>query len=144
MPATFQDPEALVGHVLQRTDRVVRLAIPLGIGKPNHFVNALYSRARGDPGIDLTIYTALTLARPQPHSLLEVRLMEPIGERLFGNCPDLEYEQDRLAGRLPANVRLHEFYFAAGSALRMTAHSATILHRTTRMWRAILRDAAST
>jgi acyl-CoA hydrolase len=38
-------------------------------------------------------------------------------ERIFGDYPDLDYEQDRQAGTLPPNVEILEFYFPAGRLL---------------------------
>ncbi|WP_241000789.1 hypothetical protein, partial [Pseudomonas viridiflava] len=42
------------------------MGMPLGLGKPNRFVNALYARIRELPERQLTIYTALSLGRPTP------------------------------------------------------------------------------
>src|SRR5262245_2335213 len=97
--------------------RKIRLATPLGIGKPNQLLNALYRRAKADSRIELSIHTALTLQRPSAKSELERRLLEPIVARVFGDYPDLAYELDRAAGRLPANVQVVEFYFMAGKYL---------------------------
>ena len=69
------------------------LALPLGIGKPNPIANEFYRRAARDPGIDLTIITALSLRKPTARSDLERRLLGPIVERVFGNYVELEYAQ---------------------------------------------------
>jgi acyl-CoA hydrolase len=111
------DIEACVDAVLARVGKVIRLALPLGIGKPNHLVNAFYRRAKADPSIDLQILTALTLARPKPTSELERRFLEPFVERVWGDYPELEYEIDRCEGKVPVNVRVLEFYFYAGKML---------------------------
>ena len=109
--------EVCVDRVIAKLGAQIRMAIPLALGKPNHFVNALYQRAKADPSIKLEIYTALTLERPKGESELEKRFLEPMVERLFGNYPDLDYELDRVSGTLPANVRILEFYFPAGKFL---------------------------
>jgi acyl-CoA hydrolase len=114
---TLHDVEAAVDELLSRMGRRILLATPLGIGKPNQLLNALYRRAKADRSIELSIHTALTLQRPTAKSELEKRLLEPIVERVFGNYPDLEYELDRVAGRLPSNVHVLEFYFVAGKYL---------------------------
>ena len=103
--------------VLARTGNRVRLATPLGIGKPNHLLNAFYRRAKADPSIDLQIFTALTLSRPQPKGDLEQRFFGPFADRVWAGYPEIEYELDRLAGRLPPNVRVFEFYLNAGRYL---------------------------
>jgi acyl-CoA hydrolase len=111
---TLRDVEACVDQVLARVGHRVRLGTPLGIGKPNHLLNAFYRRAKADPSIDLHILTALTLERPRAKTDLERRFLEPFAARVFGDYPELEYERDREAGALPSNVRVIEFYFLAG------------------------------
>lgn len=110
----LDDPERCVDEVLAKVGKELRLATPLAAGKANHLLNAFYDRAKRDPEISLTIYTALTLERPKGKSDLETRFLEPMVERVFGNYPDLDYELDRVANTLPDNVRVIEFYFPAG------------------------------
>ena len=69
--------EQAVDTVLETVGGDVRLGLPLGLGKPNHFVNALYRRACDDPHIQLSIFTALSLGRPRAGSDLEKRFLEP-------------------------------------------------------------------
>ena len=64
MPETFADVGHCVDAVLRRVGSRVVLALPLGIGKPNPLVNEFYRRARRDPGLELTILTALSLLKP--------------------------------------------------------------------------------
>ena len=109
--------ETCVDRVLETLGRHIRVALPLALGKPNHFVNALYARARRDPDIQLEIYMALTLERPKGQTDLERRFLDPLVARLFGNYPDLDYELDRVREQLPENVRVYEFYFPAGKFL---------------------------
>ena len=108
------EPDSCVDAVALKVGKDWRLAAPLGAGKPNHLLNAFYRRAKEDSEIQLTIYTALTLERPKGKSELESRFLDPMVERVFGNYPDLDFELDRMAGTLPANVRVVEFYFPAG------------------------------
>ena len=110
----FDQIEACVDAVIEKVGTEIRLGITLGAVKPNQFVNSLYQRAKTNPEIKLTIYTALTLEKPAGESLLEQRFMGPFAERVFEDYPDLDYEHDRTRGLLPSNVRVVEFYFPAG------------------------------
>src|SRR5437016_5265340 len=83
-----------VDRVIAQVGTTLRLATPLGIGKPIPLVDAFYRRAQADPSLDLRIFTALTLARPRASSELEHRLMEPILERVFGSYPDPAFFHD--------------------------------------------------
>ena len=120
-PLRFTDAEACAAAVIERLSGRLRLALPLGLGKPVLLVNALYRQARERPEIELEIYTALTLEVPRPRSELEARLMEPLAERLYGDVPELDYAADLRRGRLPANVRITEFYLRPGASLGVAA-----------------------
>ena len=113
----FSDPAECVEAILARVGPRIVVGTPLGIGKPNHLVNALYRRAARDPGIHLRIMTALSLERPGWHSDLERRFMEPFAARVFGDYPELEYMRALRSRTLPANIELSEFYFKSGSML---------------------------
>ena len=89
----------------------------MGIGKPNPLVNEFYRRALRDPGIDLTIITALSLLKPVAHAALERRLVEPLVERIFGSYVEPEYARALQANRVPANVRIIEFFLTPGAFL---------------------------
>jgi acyl-CoA hydrolase len=96
----------------------LRLATPLGLGKPNVLLNAIYQQVAADPRMSLTLFTALSLARPEPRNALEQRFLAPFLERHFGaNYPDLAYVAAQRADALPANVRVREFYLQSGSML---------------------------
>lgn len=116
---TLASVETAVDRILERVGRDLRVATPLGIGKPNHLLNALYRRAKADAGLSLEIYTALTLQVPEAKSDLEKRFLDPLKPRLFGNYPDLDYERDRMASALPRNVRVYEFFFQSGKYLAL-------------------------
>ena len=103
--------------LVERLGGEVRLALPLGLGKPALLTNALYRRARSDPRISLDLFTALTLEPPRGRSPLEWRLLGGLSDRLFGRVPELGYASDLRAGRLPSNVRVHEFYLRPGAYL---------------------------
>lgn len=95
----------------------VRLALPLGLGKPVTLVNALTRMAQSDPSLSLKIFTALTLQRPKPSSNIEERFLGPAMDRLFGNTPPLIYADLIQRGELPDNIEVSEFFFQAGSWL---------------------------
>jgi acyl-CoA hydrolase len=93
------------------------LGIPLGIGKPNPFVNALYRRIKGNPARRLRIITALSLERPVGKSELEAHFLEPFVERVFKDYPDLDYVKDLRAGTLPPHIEVREFFMKTGDYL---------------------------
>ena len=113
--------DACVDEVIRRVGKTIVLGLPLGLGKPVRFVNALYRRACEDEGIRLHIVTALSLLAPKGDSSLEQRFMGPFAERLYGEIPELLYARDTLENRLPDNVRVSEFFFRAGSFLHNTS-----------------------
>jgi hypothetical protein len=106
-----------VSDAIERVGPQLRVATPLGIGKPIPLVDAFYRRAQADPSLDLRIFTALTLSRPRWSSELERRLIEPILDRVFGSYPDPAFFRDLVTGELPPNVRVTSFYDAPGSTL---------------------------
>ncbi|HEV2110201.1 MAG TPA: acetyl-CoA hydrolase/transferase C-terminal domain-containing protein, partial [Gammaproteobacteria bacterium] len=119
-PKIFSNPDDCVEAIIARVGPRLTVGTPLGIGKPNHLINALYRRAARDPAIHLRIMTALSLERPGWHSELERRFMEPFAARVFGDYPELEYMQALRRRTLPANIELSEFYFKSGSMLGVT------------------------
>ena len=110
----------VVDEVWKRLGNEIRIAIPLGLGKPNDFINELYKRAKDDPSKTLKIYTALSLTPPSAGSNeLGKRFLKPFADRMWGaNYPKLTYSVDAEANRLPDNIKVHEFYLRAGSALK--------------------------
>ncbi len=103
--------------VYDATGGEVRLALPLGLGKPVTFVNALVRAAVENPDLRLRIFTALTLQRPEPGSDMEARFLTPAMDRLFGATPPLDYARLIRQGALPDNIEVSEFFFQAASWL---------------------------
>ncbi|NKI18258.1 acetyl-CoA hydrolase [Spongiibacter sp. KMU-166] len=95
----------------------IRVALPLGLGKPIGLIDALYRRASADPSLSLTILTALSLERPSEHDPIKSRLLEPVFARFYGDYREPLYLSALRAQALPANIQVHEFYFRAGSQL---------------------------
>lgn len=120
-PSLFADAERVVDWLLTRVGSRVVLGMPLGVGKPNALVNALYRRACADRSLELVIATALTLEPPGWSSELERRLVAPIAERLFAGYPPLAFARDGARDGLPPNVKVHEFYLAPGRRLHQRA-----------------------
>jgi acyl-CoA hydrolase len=109
--------DAAVDHVLDTVHGDIVLGLPLGIGKPNPFANAIYRRIKANPARRLRIITALSLAKPVGHSDLERHFLEPLVERLFADYPDLDYVQDLRAAALPPNIEVREFFMKTGDYL---------------------------
>src|SRR5437868_11606067 len=119
MPKLFSDPEAIAEFIIRDVGPNLVVGLPLGLGKANHVINALYARAAADRSISLTLLSALTLEKPRPSNLLETRFIAPVIERLFGGYPDLAYADALHANALPPNVKVIEFFFLAGKWLHV-------------------------
>ncbi len=113
--------EQAVTTILDTIPGEIRLGVPLGLGKPNPFVNALYRRVKQDGVRRLHIFTALSLNKPQASSDLEARFLDPFVQRVFGDYPDLDYVADLKNGTLPPNITVNEFFLKSGDWL----HNAT-------------------
>ena len=109
--------EQAVDDVLARLPMHIHMGLPLGLGKPNHFVNALYQRIAQLPERQLTVYTALCLGRPPLGDGLQKRFLEPFIERVFGDYPELDFLADLHRDSLPANIHVHQFFMQPGSLL---------------------------
>ena len=120
MPKLFSDPEAVAEDIVRDVGTRLVVGLPLGLGKANHIANALYARAVADRSINLTFFTALTLAKPKPKNLLQWRFIAPVIDRLFGDYPDLAYAEALRDNALPPNVKVIEFFFLAGRWLHVS------------------------
>lgn len=104
--------------IFDKNGNDVRMATPLGLGKPNHLLNAIFDHAEKNPNTKLSIFTALSLAPPSVTEDLAKRFFEPFSERQWGkDYPVLKYYKAAQKDQLPKNIKVHEFYFQAGSAL---------------------------
>jgi acyl-CoA hydrolase len=109
--------DACVDHILKAIPGDIVLGIPLGVGKPNPLVNALYQRIKAHPQRKLRIITALSLERPVGNSDLEKNFLKPLVERVFGDYPDMDYVKDFRSGKLPPNIEVQEFFMKTGDYL---------------------------
>ena len=116
-PLMMNSIDAAVDHVLDVTPGDIVLGIPLGVGKPNPFVNALYRRIKANPARNLKIITALSLEKPVGKSELEQRFLAPLVERVFEDYPDLEYVKDLRGAGLPPNIEVCEVFMKTGDYL---------------------------
>jgi acyl-CoA hydrolase len=116
-PARFADPARLADAIVEKVGKKIVLAMPLGLGKANHIVNALYAKAVADRSIRLTIFTALTLEAPSAKSELERRFLDPIAQRLFAGYPALDYAAAIHHNQVPPNIVINEFFLEAGQWL---------------------------
>lgn len=116
-PLVIDSIEAAVDHVLDTVRGDIVLGIPLAVGKPNPFVNALYRRIKANPARRLRIVTALSLEKPVGKSELEQHFLAPLVERVFEDYPDLLYVKDLRAGTLPPNIEVREFFMKTGDYL---------------------------
>jgi acyl-CoA hydrolase len=117
VPQRFTGAEECIDALLRRVGKKIVLGLPLGLGKANHFANALYARAAADPSISLTIYTALTLERPRGDSDITRRFVQPLLDRLYSHYQDLGYVTARRQGQLPNNIEVIEFFMEPGALL---------------------------
>ncbi len=95
----------------------IKLATPIGIGKPVLLLNALYRLVEADRRLRLTIFTGITLTRPRYRTDLERRFVAPLLDRLFPTYPEPLYVAALRGGRLPPNIEVNEFFLQAGAWL---------------------------
>lgn len=117
MTAVLADVDAAVAAIVERAGPHLVLGLPLGLGKPIALVNALYRRAQADPALTLKIFSALTLEKPRGASAVERAFLEPFVQRVYGDCPELDYAAALRENRLPPNVTVSEFFFRPGTML---------------------------
>ncbi len=116
------DTEDCAQHIAERLGPDLRIAAPLGLGKPHGLLNALYRLTTADTSRSLTLYTALSLTRPHPAPGLEARFLEPFLARHFGaDAEDPAYAVDQARNALPSNVAVHEFYMQSGALLHSSS-----------------------
>lgn len=118
----YTDVHSCVQRIARELGVDLRVAAPLGLGKPVELLNALYRLTRQDPARSLRLYTALSLLRPKSPPGLEKRFMAPFVARHFGpDHVDPQYALDQAVDALPPNVVVHEFYLQSATMLRSTS-----------------------
>ena len=85
------------------------MATPLGLGKPNPLINALYRKFKSDPSRELRIFTALSLAVPHASGEMQARSETVRGAALGEDYPELEY----LKGTAPAQYSTTPILFTS-------------------------------
>jgi acyl-CoA hydrolase len=111
------DIQQCVALIHQRLGDHWVMGAPLGLGKPNHLINAIYQAAKQNHSIRLDVFTALSLNPPKPASGLKQRFLGPFVQRQFGDYPRLQYLADLDAKQVPENISISEFYFRSGSRM---------------------------
>ena len=124
MPTVIDSLDLAVDAVLAHIPGRIVLGLPLGIGKPNAFVNRLYERVAADASRQLTIITALSLEKPEGKSELERHFLAPLVERVFQDYPDLAYVKALRHGK-PLKVVASDVGYGSEAALSRAfkAHS---------------------
>jgi acyl-CoA hydrolase len=120
MPAkpSYSDTDACASDLADALGPDLRVAAPLGLGKPHALLNALYRLTAADATRSMRLYTALSLTRPRPAAGLERRFLQPFLDRHFGtDAVDPQYTLDQARDALPPNVAVHEFYLQSGALL---------------------------
>lgn len=117
LPSISNDLDAAAQAVLDHFPGTITLALPLGIGKPNPLVNAIYRKVAADPARRLRILTALSLEMPTGRSELERHFLAPLVARVFGDYPDLDYVKASRSQSLPDNITVQEFFLKTGDYL---------------------------
>jgi acyl-CoA hydrolase len=117
--STFHSPDAVkcAQAIVDRVGPNLKVATPIGIGKPLLLLNALYSLVEADPHLRLSIFTGLTLTRPLYRTELERRFVAPLLDRLFATYPEPLYVAALRKNRLPPNIEVNEFFLQAGAWL---------------------------
>jgi len=119
-PQIFTDVDVMADFIYDKMNNEIILGTQLALGKPNFILNALYNRAKRDPNVKFKIITALSPLPPKWGSDLERRMLEPIVDRIWGDCELLEYAKDVQSQTLPDNVIISEFFYKAGAYLSNT------------------------
>lgn len=118
-PLFLDSLDDTVDRLLAHAGAAVVLAAPLGLGKPHRLLNAITRRIAAEPARSLHLLTALSLTPPAAGKGLQKRFLQPFLARQFGeDFPVLDYALAMRAGRLPANIRVEEFYMQSGALLR--------------------------
>jgi acyl-CoA hydrolase len=111
--------EQILKILLEKTGNCIVLAAPLGLGKPHRLLNAIYATVEKNSSTQLEIYTALSLTTPNASSDLEKRFLQPFLDRHFGSdFPNLHYAVAQRKNKLPANIKVQEFYLQSGAYLQ--------------------------
>jgi acyl-CoA hydrolase len=141
MSARFYNSiEQAVSEIVNKIDGDICLGAPLGLGKPNRFINAIYQRITGIPSRSLHIFSALSLSKPTASSELEARFLDPFVERVFADYPDLDYVNDLKANKVPNNITVNEFFLKSGDWLN---HANAQQHYINSNYTHIARDMAA-
>ena len=91
MPKMFSDPEAIAEDIIRDAGTEPVVGLPLGLGKANQIVNALYARAAADRAIRSHLLFRADAGKTEASEPAGAALHRPVIDRLFGGYPDLAY-----------------------------------------------------
>lgn len=116
-----QSVNETVDALLKQLPSDIRVASPLGIGKPNTFLNRLYQMIKANPAQQMQLYTALSLNQPKAKAGLEARFLNPFAQRVFAGYVDFDYVTDMAKNQLPPNIQICEFFLKSPDWLGNTS-----------------------
>jgi len=117
MTLHVQNLSDCIDNIIKINGHNLVVGAPLGIGKPNQLLNAIWDKAKNEPELQLEVFTALSLQVPTGNSLLEKRFLKPFTDRVFPNHPHLNYIDEIRSNNVPKNIKLTEFYMQSGKML---------------------------
>jgi hypothetical protein len=115
MVTVFDNAEKAVDALIAKVGKKIVVCMPVALGKPNDYINALYDRAVKDPSIDLTFISALVPEKPKWGSDLERRMLEPLHERFWSKTPVVKYFEAVRNKTLPSNIHVFDIYTKSGA-----------------------------
>ncbi|MHA1718375.1 MAG: hypothetical protein ACTSWX_02745 [Promethearchaeota archaeon] len=117
MTKYFDNVEEAVDALIKKVGKRIFIAMDVGNGKPNHFINAIVNRAKKDPSLELSITSALALEIPTGNSDLEKRFYKLLEKRIWKDYPSHEYVKLMRNRNYPPNINIYEMYVKSGSIL---------------------------
>ena len=126
MPKLFSDPADIADDIIRDVGRKLVVGLPLGLGKANHIVNALYARAARRPLHRSHLLLGADAGEAAPAQSAGARFITPVIDRLFGGYPDLAYAAAAAQGRLPPNIHVDRVLLSRRAMAACAARAAEL------------------